>query len=139
VAVHPQAAERERIFQALSFSCRGTWSNCNHQSMLAITALLQDPALRARADRERERLCGLLGERVAAFNRAARAAGLAYPRYEGGFFVSVPCADGERAAARLRERGIFVVPLAGAVRIALCSTPVATVPRLVEGLAASLG
>lgn len=139
VAVHPDAAERSRLFQALSFSCRGTWSNCNHQSMLAVTALLSDPALRARADRERARLKGLLDRRVAAFNALARPAGLRYPRYEGGFFVTVSCPDAERAAARLRERGIFVVPLPGAVRVALCSTPEAAVPRLVEGLAGCLG
>jgi aromatic-amino-acid transaminase len=135
VATHPDPAERERIFQALSFACRGTWSNCNHLGMLAITELLRDPALRVRADRERERLRGLLQQRVAAFNGAAGAAGLRYPRYEGGFFVTVFTPDGERTAARMRERGVFVVPQAGAVRVALCSTPARDVPRLVEALA----
>jgi aromatic-amino-acid transaminase len=135
VATHPDPAQRERIFQALSFSCRGTWSNCNHLAMLAITELLRDPALRARADRERERLRGLLSQRVAAFNEAAHKAGLRYPRYEGGFFVTVFVADGERTAAKARERGVFVVPMQGAVRVALCSTPARDVPRLVQALA----
>jgi aromatic-amino-acid transaminase len=134
VASHADPAERKRILDALSFSCRGTWSNCNHLGMLAITGLLDDPALRARADLERDRLRDLLGERVAAFNAAAGAAGLRYPRYEGGFFVTVFAADPERAAARMREDGVFVVPIAGAVRIALCSTPARDVPRLVEAL-----
>lgn len=134
VATHPDPRTREQLQQALSFACRGTWSNCNHMGMLAITELLRDPALRARADRDRERLRGLLGERVAAFNAAAHAAGLRFPRYEGGFFVTVFVADGERTAAKARERGVFVVPLAGAVRVALCSTPVRDVPRLVQAL-----
>ncbi len=138
VATHPDPAERGRIAQALSFACRGTWSNCNHLGMLAITELLRDPALRARADRERERLRALLGQRVAAFNDEARRAGLRHPRYEGGFFVTVFAPDAERTAARLRERGVFVVPLAGAVRVALCSTPVGDVPRLVRELAAAV-
>ena len=135
VASHPDPAARERIAHALSFACRGTWSNCNHLGMLAITELLRDPALRARADRERGRLRGLLDERVAAFNGAAQRAGLKYPRYEGGFFVTVFTSDGERAAARARELGVYVVPLPGAVRVALCGTSARDVPRLVEAVA----
>ncbi|MGQ0553273.1 MAG: pyridoxal phosphate-dependent aminotransferase [Planctomycetota bacterium] len=134
VASHPDPAERTRIQNALSFSCRGTWSNCNHQAMLAVTELLEDGTLRARADTERLRLQALLGQRVAAFNRLAPRAGLNYPRYEGGFFVSVFTPDAEVTAQRMRELGVFVVPLAGAVRVALCSTPERDVPRLVAAL-----
>jgi hypothetical protein len=34
----------------------------------------------------------------------------------------------------MRELGVYVVPLAGAVRVALCSTPARDVPRLVDAL-----
>ncbi len=135
IAAHPEVDARTRIFNALSFSCRGTWSNCNHLGMLAITDLLETPSLCAVADIERDRLRTLLDERVSAFNSAARAAGLRYPRYEGGFFVTVFAADPERTAATMRDLGVFVVPVAGAVRIALCSTPARDVPRLVDALA----
>ena len=138
IAAHPDAEERTRLFNALSFSCRGTWSNCNHTGMLAVTELLENPALRARADGERDRLRTLLDERVAAFNTGAQAAGLRYPRYEGGFFVTVFANDPERVAAAMRDRGVFVVPINGAVRIALCSTPRKDVPRLIEALAKGL-
>ncbi|NUN51842.1 MAG: aminotransferase class I/II-fold pyridoxal phosphate-dependent enzyme [Planctomycetaceae bacterium] len=135
VAVHPDAAVRKRLANALSYSCRGTWSNCNHAGMLAIGSILEDATLRARADAERAKLVGLLEERVQAFNGAAKAAGLRYPRYEGGFFVSVFTGAPEATAARMRELGVFVVPIHGAVRIALCSTPARDVPRLVAALA----
>jgi aromatic-amino-acid transaminase len=134
VAVHPDPAQRAAIQAALGFSCRGTWSNCNHLGQLAITTLLVDRELRTRADREREGLIRLLRERVEAFNREAARAGLRHPRYEGGFFVSVFTEDAERAAKSMRERGVYVVPMKGAVRIALCSTPAADVPRLVQAL-----
>src|SRR5258707_14841821 len=84
---------RTRIANALSFACRGTWSNCNHLGLLAIAELLSEPALRTRADSEREHLIRLLDERVSAFNREAARAGISYPRYEGGFFVSVFTSD----------------------------------------------
>ncbi|HZM00170.1 MAG TPA: aminotransferase class I/II-fold pyridoxal phosphate-dependent enzyme [Planctomycetota bacterium] len=138
VATHRSADERERLKSALSFSCRGTWSNCNHLGMLAVTELLENAALRARADTERERLRALLGERVAAFNRAAAKAGLVYPRYEGGFFVTVFTPDAESAAERMKSLGVYVVPMDGAVRVALCSTPLRDVPRVVDALAAGL-
>lgn len=135
IAVHGEAAERQRLSNALGFACRGTWSNCNHLGLLAITQLLDDPELRARSVEERARLVNLLAERVAAFNLHAARVGLRYPRYEGGFFVSVFTPDAEATAALMRERGVFVVPMKGAVRAALCSTPAAQVPRLVEALA----
>ena len=42
--------------------------------------------------------------------------------------------DPEGAALRMRERGVYVVPIPGALRIALCSTPARDVPRLVQAL-----
>jgi len=143
VAVHPSSAERERLQAAMGFACRGTWSNCNHQAMVAITELLLDSDKRRRATGEREVLKRLLRERVDAFNQAASGTSLRYPRYEGGFFVSVFTPDAEKTAARMRELGVYVVPLDGAVRIALCSTQAKDVPRLVsaleEGLSAAGG
>lgn len=138
VASHPDEAERARISNALSYSCRGTWSNCNHHGMLAVTELLADPELRARSDSERDRLRLLLGARVTAFNELAEAAQLRHPRYEGGFFVTVFTPDAQATVAKMQELGVFVVPLDGGVRVALCSTPTAQVPRLVDALAAGV-
>lgn len=135
IAPNPDAGERARIQNALGYACRGTWSNCNHLGQLAITSLLVDPERRAASLRERERLRTLLDERVVAFNAAARTRGLRYPRYEGGFFVTVFTADSEAVAAKMRELGVYVVPIAGAVRIALCATAVSAVPRLVDAVA----
>ena len=139
VAVEPDEQERARVQSALAYSCRGTWSNCNHLGILAITELLTDRELKERSDRERDGLRELMSERVRVFNELAREAGLRYPRYEGGFFVSVFTPDGPKTAEVARERhGVFVVPLQGAVRVAICSTTVAEMPRLIEGLRAGI-
>ncbi|MFG0320336.1 MAG: pyridoxal phosphate-dependent aminotransferase [Planctomycetota bacterium JB042] len=137
IAVADDEATRERIASLLSVACRGTWSNCNHLGQLVVGELLADPAKRARIEEERAVLVDLLDARVAAFRQAAAARGVRHPRYEGGFFVAVPCADGARTAARMRDDGVFVVPIDGAVRIALCSTAVADVDRAVDSLAAA--
>lgn len=138
VAVCADPAERTRIKNAFGYSCRGTWSNCNHLGQAAVARVLTDPLLATRAKTERARLTALLESRVAAFNQHARAAGLTYPRYEGGFFVAVFAADGAATVERAIEKGVFMVPLKGAVRVALCATPVAAIPRLVETLAKCL-
>ena len=76
----------------------------------------------------------LLNERVEVFNDLAGLADLHYPRYEGGFFVSVFTPDADKTADTMREAGVFVVPMPGAVRVALCTTPASTIPRLVDAL-----
>jgi aromatic-amino-acid transaminase len=135
LVVESETAQRARTLGALAASCRGLWSNGNHLGMLALTECLVDERLRARVEEERGALRALLFARVELFKRLAQEAGLVHPRYEGGFFVAVFCADPERAAARMRELDVFVVPIPNALRVALCSTPLAFVPRLVEALA----
>lgn len=125
---------RASTLAALSYSCRGTWSNCVRGGMWAVTRLLTDTSLRASADAERASLRALLMRRVEAFNAAARPSGLKYPRYEGGFFVTVFQAQAERTAERMRAKGVYVVPQAEGVRVALCSVPETRVARLVDAL-----
>ena len=135
VACVPDPAERAATDAALCYSCRGTWSNCSRGGMRAITRLLTDPALAAACDRERDELKALLGARVAAFNELAPRRSLRYPRYEGGFFVTVFADDAHERAVRMKDKGVFVVPQKGALRVALCSVAAKDVERLVEALA----
>lgn len=139
IALHADPDERERLRGALGYSCRATWSNCNHLGILAVTELLTDGDLRTRSIAERAGLVRLLDDRVRAFNETARAAGLRYPRYEGGFFVSVLTPDSERTAELMRRTGVYVVPMRRAVRVALCATPLAEVERLTDALAEAMG
>jgi len=135
VALEPDDDERRRIKNALGYSCRGTWSNCNHLGMLAITELLNDPELRGRSDREREHMRELLQSRVDVFKTLARDRGLRHPRYEGGFFVACFTPDSQVTCRRMQELGVFAVPLRGAVRLALCATAEKDLPRLADALA----
>ena len=126
---------RANVESALSYACRGTWSNCNAGGMAAITRLLVEPELRLACNVERDLLRHNLAQRVDAFNRLARPRGLRYPRYDGGFFVTVFEEDAPGKAARLRQQGVFVVPQAGGLRVALCAVSEQQVPRLVDALA----
>jgi aromatic-amino-acid transaminase len=79
----------------------------------------------------------MLQDRVDVFNAEATGR-LHVPRYDGGFFVSVFTPDAQVTAAAMRELGVYIIPLDGAVRVALCSTPVTAVPPLVEALEAGV-
>lgn len=133
IACEPDAKERVATSAALSYSCRGTWSNCNRGGLYAITKLLVDPVLAASCDEERAHYKDLLNRRVARFNELAKGK-LRYPRYEGGFFVTVDDDDPKGRAARMRERGVFVVPFKSALRLALCAVPERDVARVVASL-----
>jgi aromatic-amino-acid transaminase len=138
VVVPPTTDDMAEIEGALLYACRGTWSNGNHAGMLASTRLLADPVLRPEVDAQRARVRGLLDERVSRWNAVARPLGLAYPRYDGGFFVTVTSSDPARHAAALREQDCFVVPVAGALRVALCSVATRDVERLARTMATVL-
>lgn len=134
VAVPPDE-DTQALEAAFQFGARGTWSMVNHPGQRAAAALLSDPAWEGRAEAERAPLATLLAERSEAFLAAAADAGLDHPRFDGGFFVTVRCPDPQGSAARMREEGVFVVPVTGGLRLGLCSTPAASVPRLVEATA----
>ena len=136
IACEPDEKDRNATQAALAYACRGTWSNCVRGGLVGVTKLLTDPALKVACDAERAIFKQLLQNRVKAFNAAALPKGLKYPRYEGGFFVTVFHPDAETQAKKMQEKGVYVVPQKGALRVALCSAAEADVPRLVEALAA---
>jgi aromatic-amino-acid transaminase len=142
VACVGDEAERGAIEAALSYSSRGTWSNCNRGGLSAITRLLADPELARACGTERDGFKALLGARVDAFNRHAHERGLRFPRYEGGFFVTVFDDRPREKAEAMRAKGVYVVPQVrkgggGALRVALCSVAERDVARLVDVLATS--
>jgi aromatic-amino-acid transaminase len=127
--------DRATTEAALSYSSRGTWSNCNRGGLAAITRLLVDPELAASCEAERETLKAMLQARVAAFNVAAPQQKLVYPRYDGGFFVTVFHENAFEKAIAMKDHGVFVVPQKGALRVALCSVAERDVGKLVAALA----
>jgi aspartate/tyrosine/aromatic aminotransferase len=134
VALCPEDKERAATAAALSYACRGTWSNCNRGGMAAITRLLTERELVRAVDQERARVIAMMKARVDRFNAFARPAGLEYPRYEGGFFVTVFAADEQERHRRMKEAGVYCVPQKGALRVALCGVAERDVQRVVEAL-----
>ncbi len=134
VATPHDAAVRAQSLNAFTYSCRGLWSNCNAGGQYAIAKILADRALRQRTIEERAALVQLLARRVDTWNRLAGPAKIRYPRYQGGFFTTVFVDDPQTPAAKLRDRGIYVVPTQGALRVAMCSVTEPQIERIVRAL-----
>jgi aromatic-amino-acid transaminase len=134
VACVADKGQRAAVQNAMAYACRGTWSNCNAAGQHAVARCLTEPAVAAAVRDERARLIALLDGRVAAFNAAAAGTALRYPRYDGGFFVTLFARDPKGAAERLKARGVFVVPGKDSLRVALCSVAKADIPALVSAL-----
>ncbi|HKP59584.1 MAG TPA: aminotransferase class I/II-fold pyridoxal phosphate-dependent enzyme [Polyangiales bacterium] len=138
IVITPNGAERTRIRDTIACQCCGTWANCNRGALVAITKLLSDPVAREGVARERAEVTALLDRRATLFSRLADLAGLSRPAYRGGFFTSVFVPDARAVAARLRSEGVYVVPMAGALRIALSALTTSDIPHLVDRLAAAI-
>jgi aromatic-amino-acid transaminase len=134
IACTQNESQRSAVQRALTYACRGTWSNCNASAMDAVRRCLTDSELDAKVRAERERLRSLLDSRVQAFNLAAKGTSLSYPRYDGGFFVTVFAKDPKASMEKLTGRGVFVVPGPGSLRVALCSVAERDVGALVKAL-----
>jgi aromatic-amino-acid transaminase len=133
LALSPDPATRKSLEAAFAYTSRGSWSNCNHSGLAAIGKLMRDPALRSACDADRTAITGNLFKRVETFNQLAQGT-LNYPRYEGGFFVTVFHSDAHGKAEAMKRDGVFVVPQKGAIRVALCAVANADIARLVTSL-----
>jgi aromatic-amino-acid transaminase len=138
LAVPATASERELLAVSLANRGRGSWGNCNRGGMVAVSTILADAELSRAVSSERRAVADMLAGRAHLFARAAAREGLPSPPTRGGFFATVLSRRPVRAAAAMRERGLFVVPGQNALRVALSAVPAADVEAAVKILASCL-
>lgn len=102
-----------------NFSCRGTWSNGTRAAQQLLVNMYNDEELKAKVDQEREENKNMLLKRGKAFEAAAQECGLEIVPYDSGFFASIPCKNPDEVGELLHKEGIFLVPLAAGLRVAL--------------------
>ena len=105
----------------LTYSSRGTWSNCNRASMVTLTQIINDPELRAKVDQERIETREILKVRGKIFTDAAEKANLTICPYDSGFFITVPCLNADEVSTELQKDGIFAVPIGKGIRVSIAS------------------
>jgi aspartate/tyrosine/aromatic aminotransferase len=125
----------EELQAALAASCRGLFSNCPRAAQSLLLRLERDGKRQERLAREHRHWSEILEVRALALDEALRSRGLPGAPWMGGFFVTLPVVDPPLAAARLRERGTFLVPVAKGLRVGICGLPAEDAGLLAQGFA----
>lgn len=135
VILSKNSEEVEEFFNAGNYQARNTWSNCNKAAITLIEKLDKNPSLIKEVEEEISVVVNLLKERADAFIKEADECGLKYYPFSSGFFLSIPCNNSDLVLDKLvEEENIYLIPVAGGVRVALCSMPVETI----KGVAARI-
>lgn len=114
------AEEFERV---CTFSSRASWSNSPRAPQAIIEKIYADPELLEEAREERKEDRNMLQARGNAFAEEAANVGLEIVPFNAGFFVTVPYAEPDKLCAALENKGVFLVPIKGGVRVSVASIP----------------
>lgn len=106
------------------------WGSCSFAPMNAMMRIMRDPAKRAELYKERKDNFDMIRARAEIFTKEAEETSLAMLPYRCGFFITIPMKDDSAVCALLEKKNIFLVPIGGAIRIAICSIPKAKVHGL---------
>lgn len=105
---------------ALAMSCRGIYSNAPRAPQSLVVRLARDGKAQARLADEHRHWSEKLNARAQALSDALRSEKLPGVAWQGGFFVTLGAEDPTAVAGRLKDRGVFVVPIPKGLRIGLC-------------------
>ena len=112
------------------YTSRATWSNINRTCMRTLANVYSDPELLKAVEGERDYYYKMIKARADVFVKEAKACSLPMIPYVAGFFLSIPSKQPDAVCDKLHDEGIFIVPLAAGIRVALCSIPLAKIPGM---------
>lgn len=112
-------AIRDEFKNVCQFSARGTWSNGVRAAQTVVANMYNDPTLRAKLEKERDENNQMLLRRGKVFEAAAKECGLVTVPFDAGFFIAIPCDNPDDVCELIFKRGLFPVPLAKGIRVAL--------------------
>lgn len=134
VALSKDEAVIQEFSRVALYKARSTWS-CPPTEPIFLMNTLEDNALLQQSFfKELSEVRHLLQQRAKAFIEEAKAVGLVHYPYVSGFFVTIPVLQPKVVFERLKAKDIFVVPLSGAIRVALAAISVDEI----KGLAAKI-
>ena len=105
----------------LSGQAMARWGSVSTLGQIVAARCLRADNLGLEVVRDRSRVMELLNSRAERFLSCAQAVGLRCIPYGGGFFIGVQANDPVALANALRERGIYVTPMPGMVRVSIAS------------------
>ena len=139
VAVSSSPKVIEEFDTASTFLCRTSWSNTTRGGMKLLAEIYENENLLKEVEDEREEKIILLEKRAEIFLREAKKEGLITCPFRSGFFITIPLKENAaEIIADLKSKKVFVLPVLGGMRIALCSVPCNKIEKLPKILAESI-
>lgn len=124
IAVSSSEKVIQEFKDALSFSCRVTWSNVSKGGMKLFAKIMTTPELKERFLKEKNEYMKLLMNRANLLMTEADHVTLKYFPYKSGFFVTIPIGPNvDKVIDDLQAKNIFVIKFNDGIRIGICSVP----------------
>ena len=130
IAICKNKSDADEFFAANEYSGRGKWSSSSNLGMNVITETLLNH--KEEFEEELDYARNLLIKRANTFIEEANKIGLKSLPYQCGFFVTIPCADPKAVYEKLKERGVYIIPLKNVIRVTLSSITIPEIVRIVK-------
>lgn len=110
----------ENFYKHALFYARNTWSNSNHEMISLIEKIELNPDLKEKQKEISSFMRSELKKRSQLFLKEAKEVGLKTLKYEGGFFISIPVENNKEIYDKLKNEGIYLLPVCNVLRVAIC-------------------
>lgn len=121
----------DQFLRVGDYSVRARFSSVSQPAISVIGKILSNPENKLRFENELVDARGLLKSRAILFLEEAKKHQLEILPYCGGFFISIPTTNPNIFKDLVADH-VFVIPMAGLIRIAISSLNLNEIPRLVE-------
>lgn len=119
-----------------TFLSRTSWSNSSKGGMKLLSDIYENKDILKQLIKERQEKIDLLKKRADIFLEGAKEIKLKHCPFKSGFFITIPLDKNKIEVFNdLKSKEVFVLPIAGGIRIALCSVPcnkIKKLPKLIK-------
>lgn len=139
VAVSSSKKVIEEFDVSSTFLCRTSWSNTSRGGMKLLSEIYSNKNLLEELEAERNEKVALLEKRAKIFLEGLKKENIISCPFRSGFFITIPLKENAKEIiADLKSKKVFVLPVQGGMRIALCSVPCKKIEVLPKFIAESI-
>jgi aromatic-amino-acid transaminase len=131
-------SQETALQSALAVSCRGLFSNCPRAPQSLLLRLQRDGKRQEQLNAEHRHWSDVLQNRAVSLDQALKAEGLMGAPWQGGFFATLMVPEPKRVCEKLKEHGVFVVPMPEGLRVGICGMKAADAPHFAAALRKTL-
>ncbi|MFU8793710.1 MAG: pyridoxal phosphate-dependent aminotransferase [Acholeplasmataceae bacterium] len=121
IAISKNQEAIEQFKKVSIFSARATWSCPPSTAIHMVNTLFGDEGLTQKFTKELDQAKAMVKKRADLFLDEAKTSGLKHYPYDGGFFITLPVKDPEKAFKELAAIHLYGIPVPRGLRLAVSS------------------